>query len=41
MQKVIPAETMDRLIKLGYIEQKLGGIVATPNGKLWAMKHRP
>jgi len=41
MQKVIPAEIEDRLIKLGYIEQKLGGLVATAEGQLWVMKHRP
>jgi hypothetical protein len=39
MQKVIPIEIKERLVKLGYIEQKLGGLVATSKGKLWAMKH--
>ena len=41
MQKIIPAEIKNRLIKLGYIEQKLGGLVATSKGKLWAMEHCP
>jgi hypothetical protein len=41
MQKVIPLEIKDRLVKLGYIEQKFGGLVATSKGKLWAMKNCP
>ena len=35
MQKVIPADIRDRLIKMGYIEQKLGGLAATTKGKLY------
>lgn len=36
LQKIIPADIEDRLIKYGYIEQKLGGLVATTKGKLHA-----
>lgn len=33
MQKVIPDHLRDRLIELKYIEQRLGGLVATAKGK--------
>jgi hypothetical protein len=36
LQKIIPADIEDRLIKYGHIEQKLGGLVATTKGKLYA-----
>ena len=39
MQKVIPAKARDRLIELGYIEQKLGGLAATAKGKLYSVRH--
>jgi hypothetical protein len=39
LQKVIPLEIKNRLVKLGFIEQKLGGLVATSKGQLWAMEH--
>jgi hypothetical protein len=39
MQRVIQLAIKDRLVTLGYIEQKLGGLVATFKGKLWAIKH--
>ena len=32
LTKAISEEVRDRLIELGYIEQKLGGLVATPKG---------
>jgi len=32
--RVIPADMQKRLIKLGYIEQKLGGLVVTLKGIL-------
>ncbi len=35
LQKVIPARARDRLIDLGYIEEKLRGLVATARGKLY------
>ena len=34
-QKVIPAKAQARLIELGYIDQKLGGLVATSKGRLY------
>lgn len=40
MQKVIPDHLRDRLIELKYIEQKLGGLVATAKGKLYAATHK-
>lgn len=38
MQKIIPADIQERLIDLGYIEQKLGGLAATPKGILYTTK---
>ena len=40
MQKVIPDDRRDRLIKLKYIEQKLGGLAATAKGKRYAASRR-
>lgn len=40
MQRVISDHIRDRLIQLGYIEQKLGGLVATAKGKLYAVTHK-
>jgi len=40
MQKVIPAKARERLIELGYIEQKLGGLAATARGKLYFGRRR-
>ena len=40
LQKTLPAKVRDRLIDLGYIEQKLGGLAATSKGKLYAASHK-
>jgi hypothetical protein len=40
MQRVIADHIRDRLIQLGYIEQRLGGLVATAKGKLCAATHK-
>lgn len=34
LQRIIPIEHEKRLIQLGVIEQKLGGLVLTPAGEL-------
>ena len=33
LKKPIPAKVQDRLIKMGYVEQKLGNLVATAKGE--------
>ncbi len=35
LKKSIPAKTQERLIKMGYVEQKLGDLVATAKGKVY------
>ena len=37
LTKAISEEVRDRLIELGYIEQKLGGLVATPKGNFYLL----
>lgn len=34
-RKTISSDARDRLIELGYIEQKMSGLVATAKGKLY------
>jgi hypothetical protein len=36
-KQTIPEKIRDRLIKLGFIEQKLDGLVATPKGKAYLL----
>ena len=40
LQKTLPTKVRARLIELGYIEQKLGGLVATSKGKVYAARHK-
>jgi hypothetical protein len=35
LKKPIPAKLQDRLIKMGYVEQKLGNLVATAKGRTY------
>ena len=35
LKKPIPANVQDRLIKMGYVEQKLGDLVATAKGRVY------
>ena len=37
LTKAISEEVRDRLIELGYIEQKPGGLVATPKGNFYLL----
>ncbi len=40
LQKRIPKKIKDRLIELKYVEEKLGGPVATGKGTLYAARHK-
>ncbi len=35
LKKTIPAKVQERLIRMGYVEQKLGDLVATAKGKIY------
>ncbi len=35
LKKTVPAKVQERLIKMGYVEQKLGGLVATAKGRAY------
>ena len=35
LKKTIPAKVQERLIKMGYVEQKLGDLVASAKGKVY------
>jgi hypothetical protein len=35
LKKPIPAKVQERLIKMGYVEQKLGDLMATAKGKVY------
>jgi hypothetical protein len=40
IKKTIPENILDRLIRLNYAEDQLGGPVATSKGKMYAATHR-
>ena len=40
IKKTIPENILDRLIRLNYAEDRLGGPVATSKGKMYAATHR-
>ena len=35
LKKAIPAKVQERLIEMGYVEQKLGDLVATTKGRVY------
>ena len=35
LEKTVPTKVQERLIKMGYVEQKLGDLVATAKGKVY------
>lgn len=37
LKKAIPERVLKRLVALGYAEEKLGGPVATPKGKIYLL----